>query len=56
MNIIICKNEIDVIIKHLQDFIDKKGMLKGVSIAEQTDNQVVILVDDKELNDIYRGS
>lgn len=48
MEAIICKNDLSVIIDKLQEYLTE-GHIKGMRLVDSSDQQVVILVDDKHI-------
>jgi hypothetical protein len=49
MQVIICQNDISVVIKQLQELLRKECIIKSMYIVDQSDDQVVVIVDDKEI-------
>ncbi len=57
MDTIICENNIGTIMGKLQEYIDKNSMLGGMLLVDETEEQVVILLDkepiDKKIGEAY---
>lgn len=49
MSPIICKNDLKTIINKLQDYLNKEKGIKGITIVEETKEQVVILVSKEPI-------
>lgn len=47
MKPIICNTSPKVVIKHIKDFVEEKGNIKGIQLVDITDVQVVLLLDEK---------
>lgn len=49
MTPIICKNNIRSVIDKIQEYLKKNGNIQGVRLVDQSDEQVVLLVDDSPI-------
>jgi hypothetical protein len=50
MTPIICRNDLRSVIDRLQDYLIKSGTIKGVRLVDQSDEQAVLLVDNKPID------
>ena len=50
MDTIICENKISTIVDKLQEYIDKNSMLGGMLLVDETEEQVVILLDKEPIS------
>lgn len=46
MYAILTTNDVQDVIKDIQEYLDKGGIIKSVKVVDQTDNQVVVILDD----------
>ena len=49
MTPIICKNEVLFIVNKIQEFLQNHGTIKGIRLVDQTEEQVVLLVDENPI-------
>jgi len=50
INPIICSNDLSEILDKIQDILQKNS-IKSVKLVDQSDDQVVILISDKEITE-----
>ncbi len=57
MDTIICENKISTIVSKLQEYLKEHSMLGGLLLVDETEEQVVILIDkepiDKRIGEAY---
>ena len=46
---IICDNSIKSVVDKIQEYVEKGSTIRGIRLVDQTEEQVVILVDDKPI-------
>lgn len=51
MTPVICKNDLKSVIDKVQEYLNKDRMIKGIRLVEQTEDQAVLLIDDKPIED-----
>lgn len=50
MTPIFCKSNICSVVNRLQDYLMKGGTIKGVRLVDQSDEQVVLLIDSQPID------
>jgi len=50
MTPIICENNLKSIIDRIQDYLLKKENIKGIRLVDQSDDQVVLLIDNHPID------
>jgi len=50
MKAIICKSNLESVLKNMQEYLNKGGIIGGIRIVDQTENQVVLLIDKSNIN------
>lgn len=50
MKAIICKANLESVLKNMQEYLNKGGIIGGIRIVDQTSNQVVLLIDKSNIN------
>jgi len=48
MSPVICSNDVETVLNKLKEFVEKHGMIKSLRVIENTDDQIVFLLDEKE--------
>ncbi len=51
MEAIICKNDVNIVLIRIQEFLKEGGTIGGVCVVEQNADQVVILLDEKHISE-----
>ena len=46
MHAILSTNDVKDVLKEIQDYLDKGGIIKSVKLVDQTSSQVVIILDE----------
>lgn len=46
---IICKNNIKTVVSKIQEFLENGGIIKGIYLVDDVENQVVLLISDEEI-------
>jgi hypothetical protein len=49
MHPIICKNEAELIVKQIREYILKGGEIKDIHLVDDSDSQVVLVVSDHKI-------
>ena len=49
MTPIICENSLRPIVNKIQDYLAKSGTIRGIRLVDQSDEQVVLLVDENPI-------
>ena len=46
MEPIICKNDLQLVIDRLQEYLAEGSIIRGIRLVDQTDDQIVLLIDE----------
>lgn len=49
MDTIICENDLRTVIDQLQEYL-QEGSIQGMRLVDLSDNQIVLLIDDKPID------
>ena len=47
----ICSKDPESIVREIQDYIEKSGMVKGIVVIDSTEDQVILLLDSSDMID-----
>ena len=47
---IICANDLSVVVSMIEEYLNEKGIVKGIKLVDQTDSQVVLLVSEEPID------
>lgn len=50
MHPVICKNNIKNVIDKIQEYLSKGTNIKGIRLVDFSDSQIVLLIDDKPID------
>jgi len=49
MKAIICKSDLTSVLKEMQEYLNKEGNIGGIRLVDESNNQVVLLIDKKDI-------